>query len=41
MIGTRNIVTPVRAFCNRARFYEADIDSIDLQNKEIVISTSS
>jgi NADH:ubiquinone reductase (H+-translocating) len=38
MIETRNIVTPVRAFCNRARFYEADIDSIDLQNKEIVIS---
>jgi NADH:ubiquinone reductase (H+-translocating) len=38
MIETRNIVTPVRAFCNRARFYEADIDKIDLQNKEIVIS---
>ena len=38
MIETRNIVTPVRAFCNRARFYEADIDAIDLQNKEIVIS---
>jgi hypothetical protein len=35
MIETRNIVTPVRAFCNRARFYEADIDAIDLQNKEI------
>ncbi|MGH9977635.1 MAG: NAD(P)/FAD-dependent oxidoreductase, partial [Nitrososphaeraceae archaeon] len=38
MIETRNIVTPVRAFCNRARFYEADIDSIDLRNKEVVIS---
>jgi NADH dehydrogenase len=38
MIETRNIVTPVRAFCNRARFYEADIDAIDLENKEIVIS---
>ena len=38
MIETRNIVTPVRAFCNRARFYEADIDKIDLQNKEVVIS---
>jgi NADH:quinone reductase (non-electrogenic) len=38
MIETRNIVTPVRAFCNRARFYEADIDAIDLQNKDIVIS---
>jgi NADH:ubiquinone reductase (H+-translocating) len=40
MIETRNIVTPVRAFCNRARFYEADIDAIDLENKEIVISHS-
>jgi NADH:ubiquinone reductase (H+-translocating) len=38
MIETRNIVTPVRAFCNRARFYEAKIDSIDLKDKEIVIS---
>ncbi|MGB7665270.1 MAG: FAD-dependent oxidoreductase [Nitrososphaeraceae archaeon] len=38
MIETRNIVTPVRAFCNRARFYEADIDAIDLQNKDIIIS---
>lgn len=36
MIETRNIVTPVRAFCNRARFYEAD--AIDLQNKDIIIS---
>ena len=26
MIETRHIVTPVRAFCNRARFYEANID---------------
>jgi Pyridine nucleotide-disulphide oxidoreductase len=25
MIETRNIVTPVRAFCNRAKFYEANI----------------
>ena len=38
MIETRNIVTPVRAFCNRARFYEAGIDAIDLKNKEIAIS---
>jgi NADH:quinone reductase (non-electrogenic) len=38
MIETRNIVTPIRAFCNRARFYEADIDAIDLQNKFVVIS---
>jgi NADH:ubiquinone reductase (H+-translocating) len=38
MIETRNIVTPVRAFCNRARFYEANIDSIDIEDKEVVIS---
>jgi NADH:ubiquinone reductase (H+-translocating) len=38
MIETRNILTPVRAFCNRARFYEADIESIDLKSKEVVIT---
>ena len=38
MIETRNIVTPVRAFCNRAKFYEANIESIDLKNKQVVIT---
>jgi NADH:ubiquinone reductase (H+-translocating) len=38
MIETRNIVTPLRAFCNRARFYEAKVDSIDIKNSEVVIS---
>jgi NADH dehydrogenase len=38
MIETRNIVTPVRAFCNRAKFYEASIESVDLNNKQVVIS---
>jgi NADH dehydrogenase len=38
MIETRNILTPVRTFCNRARFYEADVESIDLKNKEVVIT---
>ena len=38
MIETRNIVTPVRAFCNRAKFYEANIESVDLKNKQVVIS---
>ena len=38
MIETRNIVTPVRAFCNRAKFYEANIESVDLKNKQIVIT---
>jgi NADH:ubiquinone reductase (H+-translocating) len=38
MIETRNIVTPVRAFCNRAKFYEANIESVDLENKQVVIT---
>jgi NADH dehydrogenase len=38
MIETRNILTPVRTFCNRARFYEADVESIDLKNREVVIT---
>jgi NADH:quinone reductase (non-electrogenic) len=32
MIETRHIVTPVRSFCSKARFYEANLDSIDLDN---------
>jgi len=35
---TRHIVTPVRTFCKKANFYEASVDSIDLKNKDIVIS---
>lgn len=38
MIETRHIVTPLRVFCNRAKFYEADIESIDMDNKQVVIS---
>jgi NADH dehydrogenase len=38
MIETRHILTPVRTFCNRAKFYEADVDSIDLKNKHVVIA---
>lgn len=38
MIETRHIVTPLRVFCNRAKFYEADVESIDLDNKQVVIS---
>jgi NADH dehydrogenase len=38
MIETRHIVTPIRSFCNRARFYEANIESIDLEDKHVVIS---
>ncbi len=39
LIEIRHIVTPVRTFCKNARFYEADIKSIDLKNKNVIIST--
>lgn len=38
MIETRHIVTPVRTFCKRAKFYEANVESIDLKNKQVVIT---
>ncbi|MGD9535001.1 MAG: NAD(P)/FAD-dependent oxidoreductase [Candidatus Nitrosocosmicus sp.] len=38
MIETRHIVTPVRSFCKKAKFYEAKIQDIGLKNNKIVIS---
>ena len=38
MIETRHILTPVRTFCNRAKFYEANVESIDLKNRHVVIT---
>jgi NADH:quinone reductase (non-electrogenic) len=37
MIETRHIVTPIRSFCSKADFYEADVDSINFNNKEVII----
>ena len=37
MIETRHIVTPIRTFCNRAKFYEANIKSVDLENKFLLV----
>jgi NADH dehydrogenase len=37
MIETRHIVTPIRSFCTKANFYEASVESIDLDNHEVVI----
>ena len=37
MIETRHIVTPIRAFCNRAKFYAAKVESIDLNNRQVQI----
>ncbi len=36
-IETRHIITPIRSFCKRARFFEAYVDSIDLQKKHVSI----
>jgi NADH:ubiquinone reductase (H+-translocating) len=38
MIETRHIVTPVRSFCRKAKFYEANVQSIDLNNKQVVLN---
>jgi NADH dehydrogenase len=38
MIETRHIVTPIRTFSKKANFYEADVQSIDLQNKKVIIT---
>ena len=38
MIETRHIVTTLRSFCKHAKLYEANVESIDLDNKQIVIA---
>ena len=37
MIETRHIITPVRSFCKKAKFYEANVESIDLVNKQVTL----
>jgi NADH:ubiquinone reductase (H+-translocating) len=37
MIETRNIVTPVRAFCKKAKFYQAKVKSIDLDSEKLTL----
>lgn len=41
MIETRHIVTPVRTFCKRSRFYAAAVEAIDLQRKQVLIRSSA
>ena len=38
MIETRHIVTPVREFCKKAKFYEAAVESIDFRNNQVAIT---
>lgn len=35
MIETSHVAIPLRSFCKRARFVEADVEDIDLENKKI------
>ncbi len=37
-IETRHIVTPIRAFCKKAKFFEANVKSIDLDNKQVILT---
>ena len=38
MLASRHIATPIRAFCKRARYYQAKVDSIDLNNNKVTIT---
>jgi NADH:ubiquinone reductase (H+-translocating) len=37
-IDTRHIVVPIRRICRRARFYEADVEAIDLDRRAVTIA---
>jgi NADH dehydrogenase len=41
MIETRHIVTPIREFCNRSRFYCATVKNIELDSKKVLIRSST
>ena len=41
MIETRHIVTPIREFCNRSRFFCATVKNIDLDSKKVLIRSST
>ncbi len=38
MIETRHIVTPLRSFCKKAKLCEANVESIDLENKLVTMT---
>lgn len=37
-VDTRHILTPIRTFCKRARFYEAIVESVDLKTNKVILS---
>ena len=38
MLASRHIATPIRAFCKRARYYQATVKQIDLNNNKVTIT---
>ena len=38
MLASRHIATPIRAFCKRARYYQAKVKQIDLNNNKVTIT---
>ncbi|MER5174190.1 MAG: NAD(P)/FAD-dependent oxidoreductase [Candidatus Nitrosocosmicus sp.] len=40
MIETRHIVTPIRSFCKKAKFFEANVKSINLDSREVNVNHS-
>jgi len=38
MLASRHIATPIRAFCKRARYYQAKVEQIDLNNNIVTIT---
>jgi NADH dehydrogenase len=38
VIEPRHIATPIRTFCKRARFFEAEVTQIDLKGKNVTVS---
>lgn len=37
MVEPRHIATPIRTFCKRARFFQAKVDSVDIDNQRVTI----
>jgi len=38
MLTARHIATPIRTFCKRARYYQAKVEQIDLNNNKVTIT---
>jgi NADH dehydrogenase len=38
MLASRHIATPIRSFCKRARYYQAKVKQIDLNNNRVTIT---